>query len=68
MRGHLFIFGPFLSSLTMAQVNQHLDDLALSNVKKDRAGVKKSLRLLLRNTTAQEQKWLIRIIMKVGGA
>ena len=53
--------------MTLAQVNQYLDNLALSNVKKDRAGMKKALQLLLRNTTAQEQKWLIRIIMKVGG-
>lgn len=52
-------------SLTLRHVNQYLDQLALSNVKKDRAGVKKALQMLLRNTSAQEQKWLIRIIMKV---
>ena len=54
-------------SLTLAQVNQYLDDLALSNVKKDRPGVKKALQLLLRNTSAIEQKWLIRVILKVYG-
>ena len=52
-------------SLTIAQVNQYLDDLAMANVKKDRPGMKKALQLLLRNTSAIEQKWLIRIILKV---
>ena len=52
-------------SLTLSQINQYLDQLALSNVKKDRPGVKRTLQQLLRNTSAQEQKWLIRIIMKV---
>ena len=51
-------------SLTVAEVNQYLDDLALSNTKKDRPGVKKALQLLLRNTSGLEQKWLIRIILK----
>ena len=52
-------------SLTVAQVNQYLDDLANGNTSKDRAGMKKALQLLLRNTSALEQKWLIRIILKV---
>ena len=55
---------PFLS-LTVAQVNEYLDQMAMSNLKKERAGMKKAMQLLLRNTSAQEQKWLIRIIMKV---
>ena len=58
-------FNFYTYSLTLTQINQYLDQLALSNVKKDRAGVKKAIQLLLRNTSAQEQKWLIRIIMKV---
>ena len=37
----------------------------MANVKKDRPGMKKALQLLLRNTSAIEQKWLIRIILKV---
>ena len=49
----------------MAQVNDYLDDLANSNTKKDRPGVKKALQLLMRNTSALQQKWLIRIILKV---
>ena len=52
-------------SLTVAEVNQYLDNMAQSNVKKDRPGVKRALQLLLRNTSALEQKWLIRIILKV---
>ncbi len=52
-------------SLTVSQVNQYLNDLAMSNAKKERAGVKKALQLLLRNTSAMEQKWLIRMILKV---
>ena len=49
----------------VSQVNKYLDDLAMSNTKKDRAGMRKALQLLLRNTSALEQKWLIRIILKV---
>ena len=56
---------PFSPSLSIAQVNQYLDDLALSHVKKDRPGGKKAIQMMLRNTSASEQKWLIRIIMKV---
>ena len=51
--------------LSVAQVNEFLDDLAMSHTKKDRPGMKKALQLLLRNTSAMEQKWLIRIILKV---
>eukprot|EP00731_Ephydatia_muelleri_P008379 Em0004g717a len=43
---------------------EYLDDLANDNTSKDRAGMKKALQLLLRNTSALEQKWLIRIILK----
>eukprot|EP00731_Ephydatia_muelleri_P008253 Em0004g591a len=55
---------PEKGSLTIVQVNQYLDDLANGNTSKDRAGMKKALQLLLRNTSALEQKWLIRIILK----
>ncbi|XP_064401547.1 DNA ligase 4-like isoform X2 [Halichondria panicea] len=55
---------PDQGSLTVSQVNQYLNDLAMSNAKKERAGVKKALQLLLRNTSAMEQKWLIRMILK----
>eukprot|EP00731_Ephydatia_muelleri_P008406 Em0004g744a len=47
---------------------EYLDDLANGNTSKDRAGMKKALQLLLRNTSALEQKWLIRIILKSSGS
>ena len=46
-------------------MNGYLDDLAMAHSKKERANSKKALQLLLRNTSALEQKWLIRIILKV---
>ncbi len=49
----------------MSQVNEFLDELAMSYTSKDRPSMKKALQLLLRNTSALEQKWLIRIILKV---
>lgn len=55
---------PDRGKLTIAQVNEFLGDLAMSHTKKDRPGMKKALQLLLRNTSALEQKWLIRIILK----
>ena len=46
----------YFLNLSVAQINQYLDDLVLSNVKKDRMGVKRALQLMLRNTSAHEQK------------
>eukprot|EP00731_Ephydatia_muelleri_P038754 Em0893g2a len=40
------------------------DVVLISRFGEDRAGMKKALQLLLRNTSALEQKWLIRIILK----
>eukprot|EP00731_Ephydatia_muelleri_P008424 Em0004g762a len=48
----------------ISRCGKYLDDLANDNTSKDRAGMKKALQLLLRNTSALEQKWLIRIILK----
>lgn len=62
---HMLCTCTYTCRLSVAQVNEYLNDLADSNTKKDRAGVKKALQLLLRNTSALEQKWLIRIILKV---
>ncbi|XP_068735127.1 DNA ligase 4-like [Montipora capricornis] len=55
---------PEKGSLKIAQVNKHLDDVAQANVERKREDVKKALQFLLRNTSALEQKWLIRIIFK----
>ncbi|XP_073251496.1 DNA ligase 4-like [Porites lutea] len=55
---------PERGSLRIDQVNKYLDQVAQSNVEHKREDVKKVLQLLLRNTSALEQKWLIRIIFK----
>uniref|UniRef100_T1JBC6 DNA ligase n=1 Tax=Strigamia maritima TaxID=126957 RepID=T1JBC6_STRMM len=50
--------------LTIEDINTYLDEIALSHAENRRDNVKKSLFSLLRRTSAFEQKWLIRIIMK----
>ena len=70
----VFLFSPmyictyirtYVHRLTVTQVNEFLDELAMSHVSKDRPGMKRVLQMLLRNTSALEQKWLVRIILKV---
>eukprot|EP00731_Ephydatia_muelleri_P008264 Em0004g602a len=56
--------GDFADVVLISRFGEYLDDLANGNTSKDRAGMKKALQLLLRNTSALEQKWLIRIILK----
>ncbi|PFX16725.1 DNA ligase 4 [Stylophora pistillata] len=55
---------PEKGSLKIDQVNKYLDQLASANIDHKRDEAKKALQLLLRNTSALEQKWLIRIIFK----
>ncbi|XP_065834565.1 DNA ligase 4-like [Oscarella lobularis] len=55
---------PETGSLTIADVNKDLDDLSLCNSKRDREGMKRAMMHLLRNLSAVEQKWLIRIVLK----
>ncbi|XP_071941905.1 DNA ligase 4-like [Antedon mediterranea] len=55
---------PEKGSLTIKEVNDCLDGIALNNAAKKKDLVKKNLMHLLRNTSALEQKWLIRMIMK----
>lgn len=50
--------------LTVYDINFHLDEIASSNAAKSKDNVKHSLLKLLRNTSALEQKWLIRMILK----
>lgn len=50
--------------LKVSNINQHLDNISISNADKNREEVKRNLKFLLDNTTAQEQKWLIRMILK----
>eukprot|EP00117_Sycon_ciliatum_P015809 scpid30038/ scgid15513/ DNA ligase 4; DNA ligase IV; Polydeoxyribonucleotide synthase [ATP] 4 len=51
-------------SLSLADVNRYLDDIANGSTTKDKAAVKQALQQMLRKTTALQQKWLIRIILK----
>ncbi|XP_070569622.1 DNA ligase 4-like [Ptychodera flava] len=55
---------PDKGTLTIKDVNDCLDSIATNNAAKKKDEVKKSVLKLLRNTTAKEQKWLIRMIMK----
>ncbi|XP_041473446.1 DNA ligase 4-like isoform X2 [Lytechinus variegatus] len=55
---------PERGSLTIKDVNDNLDSIALNNATKKKDLVKQSLLTLLRKTSAIEQKWLIRMIMK----
>lgn len=55
---------PEKGTLTIQDVNDALDGVASSNAAKSKEGVRKNLLRLLKNTSAREQKWLIRIIMK----
>uniref|UniRef100_A0A8C5LLV9 DNA ligase n=1 Tax=Leptobrachium leishanense TaxID=445787 RepID=A0A8C5LLV9_9ANUR len=51
-------------SLTIKEVNDQLDSIANNNAAKKKDLIKKSLLHLIAHTTAQEQKWLIRMIIK----
>ncbi|XP_007891664.1 DNA ligase 4 [Callorhinchus milii] len=51
-------------TLTVQEVNEHLDSIALNNSAKRKNQVKKSLLDLIRQSTALQQKWLIRMILK----
>lgn len=55
---------PDKGTLMIQDVNDALDGVASSNAAKNKDGVRKNLMRLLKNTSAREQKWLIRIIMK----
>ncbi|XP_033127857.1 DNA ligase 4-like isoform X2 [Anneissia japonica] len=55
---------PEKGSLTIKEVNDSLDGIASNNAANKKDVVKKNLMHLLRNTSATEQKWLIRMIMK----
>ncbi|RDD46321.1 DNA ligase 4 [Trichoplax sp. H2] len=55
---------PEKGTLSIADVNECLDNIAMANSQRKRDDVRNNLRKLLRNTCAMEQKWLIRMIMK----
>ncbi|XP_056157416.1 DNA ligase 4-like [Lampris incognitus] len=51
-------------SLTIQEVNNFLDSVAINNASKQKDLVKKSLLHLITHSSALEQKWLIRMILK----
>lgn len=55
---------PDRGTLTIQDVNSLLDDVATGHASKDKHLVQRALGRLLRELSAYEQKWLIRIIMK----
>ena len=55
---------PQEGTLMVSDVNYLLNKIAVSNAAHDRATVKQTLQQMLLSTTAVEQKWIIRIIMK----
>ncbi|NXV00450.1 DNLI4 ligase, partial [Cettia cetti] len=55
---------PKQGRLTIEQVNEHLDVIANNNAAKNKGQLKKSLLQLITQSTALEQKWLIRMIIK----
>ena len=56
---------PQRGTLTILQVNQTLDSIASNNAAKKKAAVEDSILYLLKNLSALEQKWLVRMIVKV---
>nr|XP_032827721.1 DNA ligase 4 isoform X1 [Petromyzon marinus]XP_032827722.1 DNA ligase 4 isoform X1 [Petromyzon marinus] len=62
-----FVLRPRCSAggtLTVEEVNRQLDALASGNASKSKERVKTSLLTLLGSTSALEQKWLIRMVLK----
>ena len=55
---------PEKGTLSIANVNTCLDAIAVNNSSKNKDLVRKNMMHLLRNLTALEQKWLIRMILK----
>lgn len=50
--------------MSIQDVNSLLDDVATGHASKDKNLVRQALGRLLREMSAREQKWLIRIVMK----
>ncbi|GBN59991.1 DNA ligase 4 [Araneus ventricosus] len=55
---------PENGTLTVYDINYYLDSIAANHADKNKDELKHDLLHLLRNTTALEQKWLIRMILK----
>lgn len=55
---------PNKGALTVADVNRCLDEISIASTEKRKGDVEKGLCFLLQQTSASEQKWLIRMILK----
>ncbi|KAK7101253.1 DNA ligase 4-like [Littorina saxatilis] len=55
---------PQRGTLTIQQVNDTLDAIASNNAAKKKSAVEDSILYLLKNLSALEQKWLVRMIVK----
>lgn len=55
---------PKTSTLTIADVNGHLDQMAKKHAEHQPREVEKELSKMIKTSTALEQKWMIRIILK----
>ncbi|PVD23875.1 hypothetical protein C0Q70_17149 [Pomacea canaliculata] len=55
---------PSRGSLTIQQVNEALDSIATNNAARKKEAVEESILFLLKNLSAVEQKWLVRMIVK----
>ncbi|PAA70532.1 hypothetical protein BOX15_Mlig012247g1 [Macrostomum lignano] len=55
---------PRQGALTVQQVNNHLTAMSAANAANKRDEVKRQLFALIKQTTALEQKWLIRIVLR----
>lgn len=51
-------------SLTIEEINEHLDKIAHYNNDKKKDMVQRTLMSIIRTTSASQQKWLIRILLK----
>ena len=55
---------PEKGTLSIGEVNTCLDSIAINNAAKKKDEVRKNILHLLKNLSAMEQKWLIRMIVK----
>ncbi|GLG98951.1 DNA ligase 4 [Gryllus bimaculatus] len=55
---------PDKGNLTVENVNNYLDNIALKNASNDRRGMELELIQMLKDMSAFDQKWLIRILLK----
>ena len=55
---------PEKGTLSIAELNECLDGIALGHASKDKNMENKHLRQMITNMSAMEQKWMVRMILK----